>query len=297
MRVSLRTALSTGVVAGLWIAVSAAAVPLTYGVVVNESSQTIDARAGTYVDVSPDLLNQFPLTGFINGTSVTAPTPSSNVVVDTGLPNNWADGSNGITFSSLSYTSLLAPGLLNGFGLVSVPLNITGSAFQLVGFQAAVAEYNITLDAPFHSTLTPGLNPNEWLWAGTATITMSGILQPNVIIPSQPTIALDPVPFSQSGITVAVAGTFQNSPIGGSRVTFGFPQGALQDVTLGTPDIVQPVDLGGILPVTGLFTLNDLIVSDIALAAVFDNVTPIPEPSTAALVALGLVGIAIRRRR
>jgi hypothetical protein len=297
MRFSLRTAFSTGVVAGLWIAVSAAAVPLTYGVVVNESNQTIDARAGTYMDVTPDLLNQFPLTGFINGTAVTQPTPSSNVVVDTGLPSNFQNGANGITFSSLSYTSLLAPGLLNGFGLVSVPLSLTGTPFQLVGFQAAVAEYTITLDAPFSATLTPGLNPNEWLWAGTGTITMSGILQPNVIIPTQQPIALDPVPFSQSGITVPLAGTFTGSPSGGSRVTFGFPQGSLHDVTLGTPDIFQPVDLGGIVPVTGIFSLNDLIVTDISLAAVFDNITPIPEPNTAALVALGLVGIAIRRRR
>jgi hypothetical protein len=185
---------------------------------------------------------------------------------------------------------------LSGFGFVTVPLDLTGGSYQLAGFDAVIANFNITLDAPFSSSLTPTGNPNEWLWAGVASVTLGGTIAPFAQVPTQPAITLGEFPFSQQ-VTVPLAGTFTASPSGGSRVTLGIPSGVLQDQTIATPVINVPFDLGSLGLVTGRLILSDFVASDIAVQAVFDNVTPIPEPGTGALVALGLVAIAARRSR
>jgi len=49
--------------------------------------------------------------------------------------------------------------------------------------------------------------------------------------------------------------------------------------------------------VTGFFSIEGLVLTDLSTAAVYRNATPIPEPGTAALLALGLVVLARQRRR
>jgi len=284
---------------GMWtvavLASSAGAVPLTYNVVVAESSITTTMSVGASVDVNPDLLNQFPQGGNLTGTSISAPTTSSHAVADVGLPSNFGDGSGGITFDELTFTTLPAPGVLSGFGAITVPFDLLGSNIQLIAYTAKVASFTLTLDDPLTSSLTPTLNPGEWAWAGLANVTISGVIRPSVDIPSDavPSIDLDPFPYSQS-LTMPLAGTFSGDG-SGTRVTLGIPLDVLQDQSLALPPINVPLDLGGGI-ITGFFGLNALVLGDLATAIVYQNATPIPEPNTAALLAIGLVGVALRRR-
>ena len=286
-----------GVVAIAGLASSAGAVPLSYTVVVDESSINTSTSVGAAVDVNPDLLNQFPQFGVLTNTSTSKPTTSSHAVADVGLPSNFGDGANGITFSELTFTTLPAPGVMDGFGAISVPFDLLGSNIQLIAYTVKLASLTLTLDDPLVSSLTPTLNPNEWAWAGVGNVTISGVIRPTVDIPSDavPAIDLDPVPYTQS-LTMPLAGTFSGDA-NGTRVTLGIPLDALQDQSLAIPPVSVPLDIGGLGIITGTFGLNTLVLGDLATAIVYANSTPIPEPNTAALLALGLVGIALRRRR
>jgi PEP-CTERM motif len=288
MRSPLRALLAAGAIVGF--VGSAWAVPLNYQVVVAESDINTTMSAAATVDINPDLLNQFPQFGTLTGTSTTKPTSSSHAVADVGLPGSFNNGAGGITFSQLTFTTLLAPGVMDGFGAISVPGGI-----QLIAYTAKVASLSITLDAPFSSSLTP-IGAGEWAWAGVANVTISGIIAPTVTIPTVQEVALGPYPFSQA-ITMPLAGTFSGDGTG-TRVTLGIPVDALHNQSLTLPAIAVPVDLGGLVPgVGGVFSLSGLVLTDLTAAVVYSNSTPIPEPNTAALLALGLIGIALRRRK
>jgi hypothetical protein len=276
-------------------AISAGAVPLTYNVVVSESDIKTYMNAGVNVDLNPDLLNQFPQFGYLTGTSVTQPTTASRAIADVGLPGGFGGGANGITISELKWQTLLAPGQMDGFGAITVPLDLTGTNIQFVAYTAKVASLQLTLDDPVTSTLTPTLNPGEWAWSGLANVTISGVIAPIVEIPTQPTIQLGPFPFSQA-LTMPLAGTFSGDATG-SELTLGIPLGTLQNQSLALPPINVPIDgLGGLIPVTGYFQMNSLVLADISTAIVYRNATPIPEPATALLMVLGLAGLAAVRR-
>jgi hypothetical protein len=288
---------SFGILAAAVLASSAGAVPLNYSVVIAESDITSTMSVGATVDVNPDFLNQFPQFGTLSGTSTSQPTSASHAVADVGLPGGFANGANGITFSELTFTTLPAPGTLSGFGAISVPFDLLGSNIQLIAYTVKVASLTLTLDAPLSSPLIPTGNPNEWAWAGVGSVTLSGVIRPTVDIPSDavPAIELDPVPYSQS-ISMPLAGLFSGDSTS-TRVTLGIPLDTLQDQALAIPPVAIPLDLGGLGLVTGVFGLNGLVLADLSTAIVYQNATPITEPSTAALVAIGLIGIALRHRR
>ena len=79
--------------------------------------------------------------------------------------------------------------------------------------------------------------------------------------------------------------------------------GAVQYVAEGEPVLRAqchcwaslPLDPLGLGLVTGFFSIEGLVLTDLSTAAVYRNATPIPEPGTAALLAL--VVLARRRRR
>jgi PEP-CTERM motif-containing protein len=296
MRKSLSVSLGIGLAVGAFaIAGGAAAAPLLYKVVSAESNASMTLAVDGAIDVTPDFLNQFPIAASMSGTSNTVPIAASKVTADVGLPGAFNDGANGITISefTLGYANL--PGVISGFGSVPVPLNLTGSSFQLVAFTARVSALNITLDAPISSALTPTGNPDEWLWSALASVTITGILEPTVSVPITDPVTLGQFPFSQS-VPILLAGTFAGIPTG-SQVTVGIPNTALTNQDLSLPPIsVSGIPLDGLGLVNGTFSLDNLTLVDFATAAVYRNATPIPEPGTAALIGLGLIGLALRRQ-
>jgi PEP-CTERM motif len=298
-----RSVFGIGSIAGsLWLASAASAVPLQYGVVVSESNVRVDMGVNAAVDFNPDFTellpggNDFPFGGVMNGFSNTFPTPQSKVTADVGLPSSFNGGASGITFSELSIRTANVPGAFSGLGVVSVPLDITGSSFQLLAFGAKVSHFDIVLDDPFSSTLTPTGNPNEWLWAGLANVTLSGEITPLVEVPSVQTLELDPVPFSQA-VTIPLAGTFSGNQ-SGTEITVGIPIDTLENQDLSLPTINQQFKLLQLGLITGFLQLDTLLLTDFSTEIVYRNATtPIPEPSTMPLIGLALAGFAMARRR
>src|SRR6185436_8616873 len=111
--------------------------------------------------------------------------------------------------------------------------------------------FRIDLNAVFSSSLTPSVNPGEWLWAGLADVTLSGTLAPVVQIPTQGDFPLGSFPFSQQA-TIPLAGTFSGDGTH-TEVAVGLQQGALQDQDLSLPLINEQLDLLGLGLVTGIF--------------------------------------------
>src|SRR5262249_25323065 len=145
-----------------------------------------------------------PQTNFLTETSNNDVDPSSYAIADVGLPGSFNNGAGGITVSKLQFTTY--PGDLFGVGTIAVPLNLTGSSSQALGYMAQVGALNIKLDSPVTSALTP-IGTGEWLWAGTGNVTISGTLIPAVIIPTVQTVHFGPYAFSEQ-VTMPLAGTF-----------------------------------------------------------------------------------------
>ena len=160
----LRRALAGLAVALLAPAVASAAF-INYTVVPSESSLSASAFGNVQVDVEPDPLDEFPDHAQMTGSTTTQPSFSSRAVVDVGLPGSFNDGANGIAFNDLRivYNETLRIASLGG---VSVPLG--GGVTQLFAFNTSLSSLSIRLDDPFSTSLTPGLNPNEYLWSQTA---------------------------------------------------------------------------------------------------------------------------------
>jgi PEP-CTERM motif len=285
---------------GIGTAVSA--LPQSYGVLASQSNASVSTTIQAGVDLNPDVTelvpggNDFPMFGSMQAASNTQPTTDSTATAEVGLPGQF-DVANGITFSQLSIVLGQLPGQLEGFGLIPVPLDLTGSNTQLAAAFVYVSSFRIDLDAPFSSSLTPTGNLNEWLWAGVANATISGTLHPLIQIPTQGDVPGGSYPFSQQ-VVLPLAGTFSGDNHS-TRIAVGLQQGALQDQDLSQPPITEQVpvlDLPPVGPVNLLLNLREFTLADISTAVVYEAPVPIPEPSTALLLTLGLVGIAWRRR-
>jgi len=279
----------------------ASANTLTYDIIPSQSDVAISTTVQGAIDVNPDLTellpggDDFPMFASMAGGSTTSPTTDSTVMADVGIPGGFDNGTHGITFSQLSIVLPDLPGPLEGFGIVPIPLDLTGSNNQLAAFLVHITSFQMDLAAAFHTTLNPTGNPNEWSWASLATMTIHGTLQPLVQIPTQGDIPGGQVPFSQQ-VIVPLVGTFSGDQTK-TRITVGIEQHTLQNQDLNvTPDTLQ-VDVGNLGIVTGLFSFKDFNLVDISTAAVYVNPTPIPEPNTALLLGLGLVAFGCRRRR
>jgi len=278
------------------VASAASATSLGYSVVQSESNVFARASLTSTIDIDPDPTNTLPFTEPLRGSSNTMPSNQSHVTAETGLPDAFNNGANGIVFSELTIHSFNVPGTLVGTSSVPVPLGVTGSPVLFVTMTASLTDLKIMLNAPLSSTLTPSANPNEWLWAGLADVTISGTIEPNVVVSAVPggLVPVPTQPFSQAA-QLPLFGTFSGVP-GGTRINVGIDTDAFQDQDLSLDPINVP------LSIPPLFTLNldldTLILEDISTSIVYQNLSaPIPEPNTALLLGLGLVGLALRRSR
>jgi hypothetical protein len=272
----------------LAIPTAGSAVPTSYFVQPFESAISTSASGFLTVDAEPDLLDQYPDFYQMTGNTSTTPSFASQAVIDVGLPGNFDDGANGITFSTLSiiYADAIRAQVLGG-----VPLP-TGGSPQLAGAYYDVDGFSIVLDSPFTAALTPGVNPNEYLWAGAANVTVSGTLATTFEVPTVQTVSTPPQPFNQS-LTVILAGTFSGDATS-TEVTVGIPTDDLQNLNLSLPPQSETLDLGIAML---SFDFSDFIIADASGAVVYrNNTVPIPEPGTAALLGLGLLGLASRKR-
>jgi hypothetical protein len=294
LRGSLEVRYALGALALLLaLASSGSAVPLVYSIVPTESELSTSTALTAGVDVTPDLLNQFPQSVNMFGFSQTQPSYGTTLTADVGLPNAFNDGANGITISQMSVNYFET---LQLFSIGSITTPLGGGASQAVAFAANVGSLNITLDSPLTSALIPTGNAGEYLWAGTANVTISGELSPSIIIPTVQTIDLPATPFSQSA-PVALEGIFYGDA-SGTEVTVGIPPDAIQSLNLSLPPIQETVDPLGLGLVSLTFSFSEFSFVGLNGSIVYTNPTPIPEPGTFALLCCGLAGFsALRRHR
>jgi hypothetical protein len=159
------------------------------------------------------------------------------------------------------------------------------------------------------------VQPGEWLWAGAPSATVSGTFQVSGIPRVDPTQA---VPFEVPVTGLPLAGTFTGDA-SGSEITVGFDPDQLAAFLENQNPPTEPVAYHVDVPFASLgldqlvnalqlqalhLLLGDSISLDVSVqqllsfdtAIHYTNATPIPEPGTALLLAIGTAILARARR-
>jgi hypothetical protein len=215
---------------GLAIASHASATALNYTVVPADSNVAASFKVGSTVNVSPDLTDAtnppsglFPVQRQLTGSSNTQPSLLSKLTADVGIPESFNNGANGIDISVLEIYAFQVPGTIQLTGgalpVVPIPPTLPVTPPQSINAFAVVSSLQIVLNAPLSSSLTPSVNPNEWLWAGLGDVTISGNIAPGVSVGTALPAGIPATPFSQQ-VSLPLAGTFNVLP-NGTRVNVG----------------------------------------------------------------------------
>ena len=285
----------------------AAATPLVYTV---DPSSTITGSLKATFNVSITATcflvcgSAFTGSGSVGGASGAplASTPSGTLTADWGSPA-W---SNSITFSSLALDNP-NPGSASGSFSIGLPLGLTANFNGVVNISDISVGLGSTLTVSPLSPSQPVPGSGPWTSSAVAnlvlgataggSVTGTGLFSfVNFTIPSFSFGGTGP------GSPVPIAGTLSRAFSGpnevGSELAFDAMGAA---INLGpqpstTITVNQNVGLGVTIKSVTLM-LTSLSLSDINAHVVATNPTVIPEPSTAALLGLGLAGIALRRRR
>ncbi len=262
------------------------AIPLTYRFQPTESDLHY-YRATCGFDVTIDT--------FLGVYEGTAPAQSSlprhvstygSVVADVGLPHGFDGGASGITIDSLEVTTPWI-GSSGFFGQVD------GSASMQVGFG---------LVNPLDSPLILA-SEDTYLLGGTARIQPRGIVNLRIRIPSVPIFSsrfsVGPFEFPAAPEDQLLTGYFSGS-LSGTELELFMDSSGFSHST-GNP-IFDPLTISeGLPPGINSVTLTPIELTagfyDDALQVVATNPLPIPEPTTALLLAIGLAGLAVAGRR
>jgi hypothetical protein len=247
---------------------SASADPRIYQIqTLNQSIVGVSVNGDIQVTYSP-LLGP-PVSYSLSGNTNLVGRPSGSGVADVGLPGSFAGGAQGLLLSAFEANTAFAEGailLTDIFGLlppIETPIPLEGAAFV-----ADIADLVVILDGPLSSPLTSVSDPDEYLWAGEAPITIAGSLNLSVAIPGQEPIGLaEPVDFSVSLVRVDGTGVNGGALFGsftGDAATTTLVVGLDPvDVDPDTSEFLQPIpiDLGVLGSITVTPTRLRLIVN------------------------------------
>lgn len=195
--------------AGTLAAASASAAPLLYRIVGPQQVINVIVAADAVVTYGPPLLP--PVTvPLLDGTSILTGRAQGTATADVGLPGAFMGGANGVVVSSgqldttFTESVILFTDIFGQLPPIPSPVPLVGAALVV-----HIAELELVLDGPLSSPLVPSGEPNEFLWAGDAPLTVNGSLNLSVAIPGQDPIGLpEPVPFSVPLSPGALAGAF-----------------------------------------------------------------------------------------
>jgi hypothetical protein len=174
-----------------------------------------------------------PISTLTFGSTDVVSRPSGTAVIETGLPDSFSGGAQGITIESFDAHVDVTDNLLLITDLFEplVPLLPIPPPIPLMGAIASidVLDLDLSLLTPLSSSLISIADPNAYTWAGVAGLRISGSLNLIIEIPGQDTIAVGPIPFDQVVDPAALTGEFTGDATSTRLV-------------LGSEDIVVPAD-------------------------------------------------------
>jgi hypothetical protein len=198
--------------AALWLGAHAAsAEPLTYPIRALDPVVNVALGGDAEVSYGPPL--GAPVTiSLADGVSNLTGRPRGSAVADVGLPD-FMGGAHGMRLASFeaettfTEAAVLFTDIFGQLPPIPSPVPLVGAAFVV-----EIAELTLRLDGPLTSPLAPS-GPNAFVWAGSAPMTVEGVLNLKVVIPSQEPLGLsEPIPFSVPLEAAALTGAFSGDP-------------------------------------------------------------------------------------
>ncbi len=251
-----------------------------------------DERSEFFANVEAEVTLTYvvgPTSVTLNPGGVTEIPLSGSVAVDTGLPDNFDNGANGIELKALDLYATALPGeslvtftdssLLGGVFPVSLTASITAVS---VAFAPTVSISDV---------LAPSGSVDEYLWGpvdGSTVVTLHGSLKANV----------SGVPSGSVSLTVWDS-TTDGPIVGAASVPYegrfwGDKDGTVVTLMADVPDI--PLSDEG--NSGGYYSWEaSILISKIEAGALATNPTTIPEPSAGLMGAMACLSLAMLRGR
>jgi hypothetical protein len=223
---------STFVAAG-----SAAAEPLNYNLL-RASVARVLVDSVFRVTYTPPLGLGDPVSYVVLGSTELSGSNSGLAVADVGLPDQFANGANGLLLSAFDAETSFddsATLLTDVFDpltdmLPELPIPLAGAAVLV-----DIADFQVSQLAPLQSDLLSLGEPNVWHWAGAAPLHFAGQLNLLIAIPGQAPIQFASGSFGVSSSQGALAGSFTGDATSTSLVV------GIEDATVNpeTQDLLQ----------------------------------------------------------